>query len=160
MVIQCPCSMPPIAQLSTISLFMLVVRTNVEYIPVAQFVTEDETSKSIQEALQILRNWNPDWCPAYFMVDYSEAEMNSIKAEFESNKILLCAFHREQTWERWSCSGNTQNIKNLIKFLKEVQSNCNTPNAAKIVYCTCNVFLVLVSICLILLTSKSYDHCN
>lgn len=87
--------------------FMLVVRTNVEYIPVAQFVTEDETSESIQEALQILKNWNPDWCPAYFMVDYSEAEINSIKAEFESTKILLCAFHREQAWERWSRSGNT-----------------------------------------------------
>lgn len=86
--------------------FMLVVRTNVEYIPVADFVTEDETSESIQEALQILKNWNTDWCPAYFMVDYSEAEINSVKAEFASTKVLLCAFHREQAWERWSRSGN------------------------------------------------------
>lgn len=35
--------------------FMVVVKTNTEYIPVAEFVTEDETSESIQEALQVLK---------------------------------------------------------------------------------------------------------
>jgi hypothetical protein len=89
-----------------IPFFMIVVKTNVGYIPVAEFVTEDETSESIQEALQILQTWNPDWCPAYVMVDYSEAEINAVKANFQSAKVLLCAFHREQAWERWSKSGN------------------------------------------------------
>lgn len=85
--------------------FMVVVKTNTEYIPVAEFVTEDETSESIQEALQVLKTWNPDWCPNHIMLDYSEAEMNAVKAEFPSSKVLLCAFHREQAWERWSRSG-------------------------------------------------------
>lgn len=35
----------------SLPLFMVVVRTNVEYIPVAEFVTEDETSESIKVAL-------------------------------------------------------------------------------------------------------------
>lgn len=89
----------------SLPLFMVVVRTNVEYIPVAEFVTEDETSESIKEALHILKSWNPDWCPGHIMLDYSEAEINAVKAEFESAKILLCAFHREQAWERWARSG-------------------------------------------------------
>jgi hypothetical protein len=52
------------------------------YIPVADFVTEDETSNSIWEALQILKQWewNSDWCPAYVVVDYGEAEISSVKA--------------------------------------------------------------------------------
>jgi hypothetical protein len=56
---------------------MIVVKTNVRYIPVAEFVTEDETSKSIQEALHILKTWNPDWCSADIILYYSETENNA-----------------------------------------------------------------------------------
>ncbi|XP_056007175.1 uncharacterized protein LOC125649720 isoform X2 [Ostrea edulis] len=114
--------------------FILVVRTNVEYIPVADFVTEDETSESIQEALQILKNWNTDWCPAYFMVDYSEAEINSVKAEFASTKVLLCAFHREQAWERWYRSEKNINTDDREEFLQRMRSLAysSTPDDYKV----------------------------
>lgn len=40
---------------------MVVMRTYVEYIPVAEFVTEVDKSEIIKEALNILKSWNPDW---------------------------------------------------------------------------------------------------
>lgn len=69
--------------------------------------SDDETSESIKEAFHILKSWNPDWCPltGHIMQDYSEAEINAVKEEFESAKVLLCAFYREHAWERWARSG-------------------------------------------------------
>lgn len=51
-------------------LFFLVVRTNVGYKPVAEFICENETTNSIAEALEVLKTWNPEWTPRYFMTDY------------------------------------------------------------------------------------------
>lgn len=87
-------------------LFLLVVRTNVDYVPVAEFVVEDETTDAIREALSVIKSWNPNWCPPYFMTDYSEAEINAVEAEFCLCKVFLCSFHREQAWERCSRDGN------------------------------------------------------
>jgi hypothetical protein len=50
--------------------------------PVATFVSVKETSKAIQEALQMIYDKNDEWQPHYFMVDYSVAEMNAILAVF------------------------------------------------------------------------------
>lgn len=84
---------------------MVVIRTYVEYIPVAEFVTEVDKSEIIKEALNILKSWNPDWWPGEIMLDYSEAKISAVKTEFESAKILLCAFHREQACERYARGG-------------------------------------------------------
>ena len=40
-------------------LFFLCVKTNVGYIVVADFIIQGETSEKIQEALDILKSWNP-----------------------------------------------------------------------------------------------------
>ena len=45
--------------------------------------------------------WNPDWCPPFFMSDYSEAEHLAITQVFPQCTVYLCNFHREQAWERW-----------------------------------------------------------
>ena len=58
--------------------FIVCVRTNVGYIIVAEFIVETERSDKISEALELLKSWNPKWSPSYFMVDYSEAESNSL----------------------------------------------------------------------------------
>ena len=61
-----------------------------------EFIIERENASSIPEALKIIAQWNRDWNPPYFMVDYSEAELNGIMAVFPNCKIYLCEFHREQ----------------------------------------------------------------
>jgi hypothetical protein len=53
----------------SLPLYLLCVPTNVNYINV---VTETEDSSSLIEALQVIKEWNPDWSPKYFMCDYAE----------------------------------------------------------------------------------------
>ena len=68
---------------------------------VAEFVIQDETAEKIQEALELLKQWNPQWKPKYFMTDYSKAELLATEKCFATTKVFLCNFHREQMWERW-----------------------------------------------------------
>ena len=82
-------------------LFFICVKTNVGYIIVAEFIVQSEESDNIREAIEILKSWNSNWCPTYFMCDYSEAELLAIEAAFENVIVYLCDFHREQAWERW-----------------------------------------------------------
>ena len=84
-----------------IALFFICVKTNTGYTVVAEFVIQDETAEKIQEALETLKQWNPQWKPKYFMTDYSEAELLAIEKCFATTKVFLCDFHREQAWERW-----------------------------------------------------------
>ena len=44
-------------------LFFLAVKTNVYYQVVASFVLQDESTDFIKEALQVIKDWNPDWQP-------------------------------------------------------------------------------------------------
>ena len=55
-------------------LFFISVRTNSGYCVVAEFIAQSESATHIEEALQILISWNPNWKPKFFMTDYSEAE--------------------------------------------------------------------------------------
>ena len=57
--------------------------------------------EDIAEALQIIKDWNPNYSPKFFMSDYSEAEMLAVEKVFPDTKVYLCDFHREQSWERW-----------------------------------------------------------
>ena len=51
-------------------LFFLAVKTNVDYQVVASFVLQDESADSIKEALQVIKDWNPDWQPSFFISDW------------------------------------------------------------------------------------------
>lgn len=62
--------------------FLLCVPTNVNYMTVATFVTENEDTASITEALGILKIWNPMWKPKYFMCDHAEEEIKSLESVF------------------------------------------------------------------------------
>ena len=53
-----------------IPLFFISVKTNVGYSIAADFIIQEETIEQISEALQVLKSWNPDWKPPYFMTDY------------------------------------------------------------------------------------------
>ena len=72
-------------------LFFLCVRTNVDYIVVASFVTQNEDSGSIAEALQLIQSWTTDWSPASFMVDMCEAEINALNAVFPRKRSRFLA---------------------------------------------------------------------
>ena len=79
-------------------LFFISVRTNVDYSPVAQFVTQNETAQHIQKVLEVLKTWNTSWKQKFF---YSEAEIAAIDSAFPKIQTYLCDFHKEQCWEWW-----------------------------------------------------------
>ena len=66
----------------SLPLFFVAVKTNVNYIIVASFIVQDETTASITEALSIMRQWNPEWKPRHMMTDLCEEEINSIESVF------------------------------------------------------------------------------
>lgn len=82
-------------------LFFICVRTNVGYCVVADFIVQSECAVSIKEALLILRSWNPEWNPPFFMSDFSEAEISAVEQTFPGITVYGCDFHREQAWTHW-----------------------------------------------------------
>ena len=69
----------------SLPLFLLVVKTNVDYQVAASFIVQDEISDSIMEALSIISCWCPDWNPCYFMVNNSHEEITAINFLFPGN---------------------------------------------------------------------------
>jgi len=65
-----------------VPLFFLCVRSNVDYVVVASFVTQYEDSASIAEALNIIKSWNSTWIPDSFMVDFCEPEILALESVF------------------------------------------------------------------------------
>ena len=79
-------------------LFFLVVRTNVGYSVIAEFVVQHEDSESIAEALGLLRaQWDANNIQvANFMIDCQQSEENVIRGMFPDSVIYLCSFHHLQ----------------------------------------------------------------
>lgn len=69
-------------------LFLLAVKTNVDYQVVASFIVQHETADPIAETLNILKDWNPSWNPKFFMTDLSEQEINAVEEVFPGNVSL------------------------------------------------------------------------
>ena len=67
----------------TLPLFFLVFKTDVDYQIVGTFVCEGESTENITEALNIIKDWNPGWKPLYFMTDYSDEKITSIRPYFQ-----------------------------------------------------------------------------
>ena len=96
--------------------------------PVAEFIVEREIASSIAEALKIIAQWNTDWNPPFFMVDYSEAELNGILAVFPNSEVYLCEFHREQAWTRWIRNGKEAMLHiAYIALYMYLHVNCRLP---------------------------------
>eukprot|EP00794_Sanderia_malayensis_P002108 gene2107-2393_t len=62
-----------------IPLSFMVVKTNIDYRIAATFVCESESTESIEEALNVLKQWNPEFRPKNFMTDYSNEEIAATK---------------------------------------------------------------------------------
>ena len=91
----------------SLPLFFLVVRTNVGYSVIAEFVIQHEDSQSIAEALGLLRaQWDANQITiGNFMIDCQQSEENAIRGIFPESVIFLCSFHRLQAWLRWLVNG-------------------------------------------------------
>ena len=98
--------------------FFLVVRTNVGYAVIAEFIVQHEDTTSITKALSILRkSWDKEGINiGNFMIDCQQSEENTIHAVFPDSIVYLCAFHRLQAWLRW--------IVNTKKGLSNYQTYC------------------------------------
>ena len=59
------------------------VKTNVHCCVAGSFVIERETRQAITEALDVLREWNLQWSPRFFMTDFSDPEIKAIKEVFK-----------------------------------------------------------------------------
>ena len=47
------------------------------------FVSENEDTESIEEALGVIKRWNPELEPKFFMTDYSNEEIHAIQSFFK-----------------------------------------------------------------------------
>ena len=63
-------------------LFFLVVKTNVDYQIVGTFIIENETKRSILEALNKFKEWNPSTSPNFCMADYCNEEIEALEETF------------------------------------------------------------------------------
>ena len=91
--------------------------------PVAEFVPEREARMNVAEALSVIKNWNPSWIPEFVMTDRSDVEIKALKQIFPQAQNLLCAFHREQAWDRWLKDGmyfKKAFLDNQLTFLFDV----------------------------------------
>ncbi|XP_063232355.1 uncharacterized protein LOC134536550 isoform X1 [Bacillus rossius redtenbacheri] len=105
-------------------LFFLAVKTNVGYSVVGTFVVQSESTALIAEALNVFKEWLPEWQPQFWMTDFSEMEIVAIEKTFPRNTVYLCAFHREQAWLRWVrksgnvTSGNSEEILSMWRAIE------------------------------------------
>ncbi|XP_065664303.1 uncharacterized protein LOC136086019 isoform X3 [Hydra vulgaris] len=112
----------------SLPLFFLVVKTNVDYQVIATFVIENETKRSITEALNIIKHWNTSFNPAFCMTDYCNEEIESLQSIFPACRVIICDFHREQAWDRWlskiknGCSNFKGSIISLLRCVATAQT--------------------------------------
>ena len=86
--------------------FFLVVRTSIGIDRVVgTIVPQYETEELITEGLSIIKTWNPDWKPHFFMTDKSSSELGAVASVHPECSQLLCDFHRAQAVERWVNKG-------------------------------------------------------
>ena len=57
-------------------LFFMVIKTNVDYEVVGEFVCEGGETELIRSALKILKSWTPNWSTLYNKVDGCSEEIN------------------------------------------------------------------------------------
>ena len=98
--------------------FFLVVKTSLGIGRVAAtIIPQYETTEMIKEGLQILKLWNPQWKPKFFMTDKSSQELEAVAAVHPTCIRYICDIHRGQAFERWvnqAANGVTPTTRNLV----------------------------------------------
>lgn len=65
-------------------LLCLYVQTNVDFQIVGFFVLYGEKVEMVSSALNILRQWNPNWSPNYVLCDSSDCQIDAVEKVFPS----------------------------------------------------------------------------
>lgn len=86
-------------------LFFLVVMTNVNYMVVGSFIIQRETTASIQDALEIFRDWNDSWKPQFFMTDFCQEEINAIEGTFPGKNGCNECMSTSSKGDPWAVKG-------------------------------------------------------
>ena len=77
--------------------FFLVVKTSLGIGRVAAtIIPQYETTEMIKEGLQILKSWNLQWKPKFFMTDKSSQELEAVAAVHRTCIRYIFDFHREE----------------------------------------------------------------
>ena len=86
----------------SLPLFFLVVRTNVGYTVVAEFIVQHEDAESIAEALGLLRaQWDANQIQiGNFMIDCQQSEENAIRGMLLKFGIYNFEFHGQDVLPR------------------------------------------------------------
>ena len=98
----------------SLPLFFLVVRTNVGYSVIAEFIVQHEDSQSIANALELLcAQWDANEITVgNFMINSQQSKESAIRGIFPESVIFLCRFYRLQAWLRWLVNGKKRaNLK-------------------------------------------------
>ncbi len=75
-------------------LFYISVKDNCNRVNVvAAFIVQYESAPCIAEALNIFRLANPGWTGKYFLVDYSDPEINAVELTLPWIIVLLGLWH-------------------------------------------------------------------
>jgi hypothetical protein len=72
-----------------VALFFICVCTNIGYVTVGCFLIPAETVNNICRGLRILKQWNKDWSPSFFMTDYDQKEITAIESTFPGNAQIF-----------------------------------------------------------------------
>ena len=100
---------------------LYVLKTNVGYSAVAEIIVHSEMADNIQGALEVLKQWNLEWCPSYVMMDYLEAP-------FRKHSQLQQSSYATFTGSKHRCSGHVTTsmvyhllmLKNCLIYFEHV----------------------------------------
>ncbi|XP_063223597.1 uncharacterized protein LOC134531708 isoform X2 [Bacillus rossius redtenbacheri] len=126
-------------------LFFLAVKTNVGYSVVGTFVVQSESTTLIKEALNIFKEWLPEWQPEFWVTDSNDIEIIAVETTFHGSTVYLDAFHREQAWLSWVresgnvTPGDEEKILSMWRTIaastdeSEIDSNVEKMNTSNII---------------------------
>ena len=77
-----------------VQLFFVAVKTNVDYQVVGSFSIQDETTDTTAEALFMLKSWNPQRQPRYFMIDNYDEKISAIRQNFPCKYVNVFLLKR------------------------------------------------------------------
>nr|XP_054749474.1 uncharacterized protein LOC129254952 [Lytechinus pictus] len=109
---------------------LILISVQADDIPqiVGSIILQEKSFRLMQEALRILKSWNPTWKPLSFNTEYEEEDIQGIKKAFKGVPVLLCDYHRMYAWQKWITEASNLDIssKSALMSLFEAMSNAST----------------------------------
>lgn len=101
------------------ALYFLIVKTNKSFVPVGTFVLNSPQEVAVSEALNVFRQWSPNWYPKYWICGHVEFERNSVQAMFPNSILNICSHRALHTWKTWLSQENTKESSDELYKLWE-----------------------------------------